>query len=303
MPRYQRSGSTQQFPRFLQDALKHDINTREDERKLASRARRAPKASRNLKEANAARKRRPREFAARDELVTTNLRFLLSQAIKHSRATGVDLDDAFQESVIGHLEAISRFKISAGTRLSTYSSWWIRHAILRYGQDHGRDVRIPVNTLEAARKLSRAAQRFESIYGRMPDDDELAECSGVARDRIAKVRVAVQEAASLDELHGDAEGNSRTLQDLIPDPRPGADVNASKASDAAALGKAMEQLTAFETDVLRCRFEDGLTLTETANVLADRTRHGEALSRERIRQIQEHALSKLRDELVDADPR
>lgn len=287
MPRYHRSGSTQQFPRFLQNALKHDINSREEERKLAKRSRR----------------RGPKGSEARDILVTTNLRFILSQAIRHSRSNGVDLDDAFQESAIGHLEAIGRFKTSAGTRLSTYSSWWIRHAVMRFGQDHGRDVRIPVNTLEAARKLNRAAQRFESVYGRMPDDDELAECSGVPRDRIAKVRVAVQEAASLDEIHGDAEGNSRTLQDLIPDPRPGADVAASKASDAAALGKAMEQLTAFETEVLRCRFEEGLTLTETAGALAERSRHGEALSRERIRQIQERALAKLRDELVDADPR
>jgi RNA polymerase primary sigma factor len=294
-------GNTQTFPRFLQNALKHGIKSREDERKLARRARRTPKESRNAKEAKAARKRQPTEFAARDELVTANLRFILSQAIKHSRANGVDLDDAFQESVIGHLEAISRFKTSAGTRLSTYSSWWMRHAVLRYGQDNGRDVRIPVNTLEAARKLSKAAQSFERLYGRLPDDDELAACSGVPKDRIDKVRVAVQEAASLDEAHADGEGQSRTLQDLIPDKRPGADENAAKASELAALGRAMASLTPFEAAVLRCRFEDDLTLKDTATALAGDTRHGEALSRERIRQIQERAFAKLRRLLTD-DP-
>jgi len=281
MPRY--SGNTQKFPRFLQDALKHDINSREEERKLANRSRR--------------RGRKAKE--ARDVLVTTNLRFILSQAIRHSRFNDVDLDDAFQESVIGHLEAIGRFKTSAGTRLSTYSSWWMRHAVMRYGQDHGRDVRVPVNTLEASRKLSKAAQHFERLNGRQPDEQELADCSGIDRGRIAKVRVAVQEAASLDEVHYDAQGNGRTLQDLIPDASPGADELVGDSEEIAALAEAVATLTSFEAAVLRCRFEEGLTLTQTAAALAGDSRHGEALSRERIRQIQERAFAKLRNRLSD----
>ena len=297
MPTSNRSPNN--LPRFMQNAMKHDFNSREEEQRLSRRAHKVPtRPMKDAKDAKASRRRHRPAYAARDQLVSKNLRFILHQAIRNSRVNGVDIDDAFQEAALGHLEAIGKFKTDKGTRLSTYSSWWIRHAVLRYGQDHGRDVRIPVNTLEAARKLSKAAQKFESRFGRLPDDAELAECSGYPADRIAKVRVAVQESLSLNEPHFDGEGQQRTLQDVIPDARPGADVAAVMTSELAALDRALKSLTPFETAVLHCRFTEDLTLTQTAQALADDTRSGEALSRERIRQIQERALEKLRGLMV-----
>lgn len=281
-----RSGNGATLPQFMQRALKHGINTREEERTLAERVHRRGRTGRE----------------ARDALVTTNLRFILQQALHHSRFGAVEADDAFQEAALGHLEAIARFKTSAGTRLSTYSSWWIRHAVMRYGQDHARNVRVPVNTLEKARKLAKAAQAFERKHGRLPDDDELSGVTGIPRKRIDAVRIAVMDALSLDEVHQDAEGQGRTLQDLIPDQRPAADERLNRETENAALEAAMASLTPFEAAVLRCRFYEDKTLVETAEALAGKTRHGRELSRERIRQVEAVALKKLRAALAELGP-
>lgn len=281
-----RSGNGATLPQFMQRALKHGINTREEERTLAERVHRRGRKGRD----------------AREALVTSNLRFIMHQALRHSRFNGVELDDAFQEAALGHIEAIGRYEPSTGNRLSTYSSWWIRHAVMRYGQDHGRNVRVPVNTLEKARKLGRAAQAFERKHGRLPDDDELSGITGIPRKRIDSVRIAVMDALSLDEVHQDAEGQGRTLQDLIPDQRPAADENLNRETENAALEAAMASLTPFEAAVLRCRFYEDKTLVETAEALAEQTRHGRELSRERIRQVEAVALRKLRAALAELGP-
>lgn len=293
-----RSGNGATLPKFMQQALKHGIITREDERRLADRARRTPKGPFAGKEKQKeARRRHGAAYRARDALVASNLRFILKQALLHSRFGQTEPDDAFQEAVLGHLEAISRFDTGAGTRLSTYSSWWIRHAVMRYGQDNGRNVRVPVNTLQKARKLSQAAQAFERTYGRLPDDAELSEITGVPRDRIAAVRIAVMDAMSLDEVHRDAEGQGRTLQETVPDSGRSPEEEVARDRDVAALARAMAVLNPFEAAVLRCRFHEGKTLVETAQALAGSSRRGGELSRERIRQIEAAALSKLRDAL------
>ncbi|MEY4744252.1 MAG: hypothetical protein RL272_197 [Candidatus Parcubacteria bacterium] len=278
-----RSGRGTALPQFMQRALKHGIMSREDERKLARRARR-------------------NDQAARDALVTSNLRFILKQALHHSRFGQPDPDDAFQEAIIGHLEAISRFKTSAGTRLSTYSTWWIRHEVMSFGQDQGRNVRVPVNVLEKARRLSRAARRFERVHGRPPDDSELSAATGIPRARIDAVRIAIMDALSLDEISRDEEGRGRTLQDVIPDPRPDAESEIIRERKIAALGRAMAALSPFEAAVIRCRFVEDMTLVETAAALAGQSRRGTELSRERIRQIEAAALSKLRAALSETDP-
>src|SRR5512142_2841927 len=234
-----RSGRGATLPKFMQHALKHAIMTRDEERKIARRARKAPTGRLTPRAAREARIRHADAYDARDALIVANLRFILKQALHHSRFGTTDADDAFQEAVLGHIEAIGRFKTSAGTRLTTYSSWWIRHAVMRYGQDNGRDVRVPVNTLEKARKLSRAAQAFERTYGRLPDDAELSEITGVPRERIDAVRIAVMEATSLDEVHRDAEGQGRALQEMIPDSRPDPEQDVARDRDVAALGRAM----------------------------------------------------------------
>lgn len=281
-----RTGNGANLPQYMQRALKHGINTREEEGRLARLVHRRGAKGRD----------------ARDALVSSNLRFILHQALRHSRFNGVELDDAFQEAALGHLEAIGRYKVETGNRLSTYSSWWIRHAVMRYGQDHGRDVRVPVNTLEKARKIARIAQAFERKHGRLPDDAELMELTGLSRKRLDQVRIAMMEASSLDEVHQDGEGQGRTLQDLIPDRNPGADEKVSRETENAALDAAMTSLTPFEAAVLRCRFYEDKTLVETAEALADKTRHGRELSRERIRQVEAVALAKLRAALAELGP-
>ncbi len=293
------SGHGASLPKFMQQALRHPLISREEERDLARSARKIPKKPLAGEEAQErARTRHGAAYRAREELVEGNLRFILQQALRHSRFGRTEPDDAFQEGALGHIEAIGRFKTSAGTRLSTYASWWIRHAVMRYGQDHGRDVRVPVNALQKAYALSRAEQRFERLNGRLPDLDELSTATGIPRKRIEAIRIAVQEAASLDEVHRDAEGQGRTLQEIIPSPADDPEEAFARGHDAAALGRAMAVLTPFESAVIRCRFFEEMTLVETAAALAGQTRRGEELSRERIRQIEAVALGKLRDALA-----
>lgn len=304
MPSDRSTGNGASLPRFLQQALKHGINTREEERRLARRAARMPKKPAVGRKRREEQRRRHRSaFDARDALVTTNLRFILQQALHHARFGAVEADDAFQEAALGHLEAIGRFKTSAGTRLSTYSSWWIRHAVMRYGQDHGRNVRVPVNTLEKARKIAKKAQAFERKHGRLPDDDELSALTGIPRARIDQVRIAVMDAVSLDEVHRDDDGVGRTLKDLVPDKGPGPEAALERDTAIAAVGRALAVLEPFEAAIIRCRFYENKTLVETAAALADQTRHGRELSRERIRQVEAAALRKLRAALAELDPR
>lgn len=274
------------LPQFMQQALKHGINTREEERQLAERVHRRGRKGRD----------------ARETLVTSNLRFIMHQALRHSRFNGVELDDAFQEAALGHIEAIGRYDPATGNRLSTYSSWWIRHAVMRYGQDHGRNVRVPVNTLEKARKIARFAQAFERKHGRLPDDEEVMAATGLTRERLDRVRIAVMEATSLDEVHQDGEGNGRALKDQLPDGSPAPDLQIARDTENAALERAMTVLTPFESAVVHCRFFEDKTLVETAKALAGQSRHGQELSRERIRQVEVVALAKLRAALAELGP-
>lgn len=263
--------------------LRHRILTREEERALLTAA------------ANGDR-------AARDELLTSNLRFVASFARKFGPRCGVEADDAFQEAAIGELRAIDRFKVATGNRLSTYASWWVRQAVQRLGQDTARTIRLPVPILEGIRAIEAAKAEAEAA-GADIDVTGIAKATGFSEDEVDRLlAAAATTTTSLDAPVGDDAG--RTLGEMLGDPATGAaatDDDVAGQERRFALAEAMAALSATEAAVIRCRYELDLTLDATAKAVTAHT-GGRRLSREGIRQIEVKALAKLRAAL-DADPR
>jgi RNA polymerase primary sigma factor len=217
-------------------------------------------------------------------------------ARRYNRGT-LPLPDLIQEGNIGLMKAVDRFDPERGFRFSTYASWWIRHAISRALADKGRQVRVPVHMVDVYYKLKRSRQRFATVQGRQPTDEELALASEVPLEKIQRLRQCLMDAGpSLDAPVSGAEG--RTLGDLLEDestPMP------SDALLQLAMGEKvhelMERLRPIEADVLRKRFGLGEAEPMTLREIGEQY----SLSRERIRQLQEQALGKIRRELRRQD--
>jgi len=231
--------------------------------------------------------------AARHELVRANLRLVVTMAHRYRRNGRLPLADLIQEGNIGLLTAVDRFDPRRGFRFSTYGSWWIRHAIGRALSDKGRAVRLPVHVVELQHKLAKARRELEIQLGRAPERGELAAMLGVPEQKLERLeRTLLQQDTSFDTPKSGAEGATGGIE-VLPDEGPGADRLLHDGRLDEALHEALSTLRPMEADILRHRFglDDGnsMTLREVGEM------HG--LSRERIRQLQERALEKIRLEL------
>jgi RNA polymerase primary sigma factor len=225
---------------------------------------------------------------ARGVLIESNLRLVVSLARKYPRSR-LALLDLVQEGNVGLMRAVEKFEFRKGFKFSTYATWWIRQAVTRAISDQGRTIRVPVHMLDSRAKLARVAGRLEQDLGRKPLDEELSAELGLHIGRVHEIRRATQDTISFETPIGD-DGDGR-LADLIPDN------TAVDPHDAAAAGLLIQQvsaaldgLAARERQVLGLRFGlaggQELTLQRVADVLN--------LSRERVRQIENGALRKLR---------
>lgn len=230
--------------------------------------------------------------AARDfrQLVESNLRLVISIA---RRFHGMPLLDLIQEGNIGLMRAAARFDHNRGFRFSTYASWWIRHALSRAVADKAREVRVPVHHHDAMYRIKKAKRVLTGKLGREPDMNELAEATGLSVKKLQKTGTLALHGVSLDQPVPGKDGaeHSTIGERLVLDegePTPIDELGNEQNVDH--LYRCLDALKPMERDILESRFglddDDEMTL----KMLADRY----SLSRERIRQIQEKTLKKMR---------
>ena len=235
---------------------------------------------------------------ARNDFVKANLRLVVSIArrFNHGRMA---LADLIQEGNLGLLKAVERYDYRRGFRFSTYASWWIRHAISRALADKGREVRLPVHMIDAQHKLTKARRQLTGKLGRQPTTEELAEATQMPVDKVEKMRTWLLESSvSLDKPVGDDEG--RVLGEVLEDPdREDASPTGELEWEALTneVRTLLRELRPIEADILRQRFGLGTEQELTLKEIGDKYN----LSRERIRQLQEQALAKMRRALVRRD--
>ena len=235
-----------------------------------------------------------KQLETKNRFVKANLRLVVSIARRYNRGK-MPLIDLIQEGNIGLMKAVERFDHERGYRFSTYASWWIRHAINRALADKGRAVRIPVHMLDTYNRVARATQATLARAGREPTLDELVKATGVTPEKLDKVRDFCADAPfSLDRAVGDEDG--RKFVDFLEedDALSPFDHLAGRYWSDEVL-RLLNKLSPIESNIIRWRFglegEAELTLKQ----IGDKYQ----LSRERIRQLQEQALSKMRRQMHD----
>ncbi len=297
------SKDTDPLALYLKQISRYPLLTITDEQDIGQKIQHAKLSIVSLKEAYTDRPADPvflRESTKLDALlrdlknrmITANLRLVVSIA-KNYQHRGLGLLDLIDEGNIGLIEAVERFDYTRGCRFSTYGTWWIRQAIIKSLADKGRIIRIPIHMLNTISKCFFVAKQLTQDLGRDPSPEELSEYLQIPAKRISEIMSLSQETTSLDTTVD--EDNNTRLSDLISDDSL---IEPFELVFTATLQETMDdvlsQLSEREMKIIKLRFgltdKGPLTLEETGKLLG--------ITRERVRQIQGKAISKLRGHQV-----
>lgn len=225
---------------------------------------------------------------ARQHMIRANLRLVVKIAREYE-GLGLPLLDLINEGNIGLMKAVDKFDPAKGAKFSTYSSWWIKQSIRRAIANQAKTIRLPSHVIEKLCRLRKAALKLQEELGREPSNEELAEEVGLPARKVASLRLAAIRPASLEMSLGEDE--TSRLVDLVPDER--AENPFRELDDKNTVGllrELIQRLDPREARILRYRFGlDGgseKTLEEVGRYFG--------VTRERIRQLQNAALMKLR---------
>ena len=254
--------------KYLQEIGKEELITVEEEVELAQRIKKG-------------------DHAALEKLTRANLRFVVSVA-KQYQNQGLSLPDLINEGNLGLIKAAEKFDETRGFKFISYAVWWIRQSILQALAEQSRIVRLPLNQVGSLNKINKAYSKFEQEHERKPSPEELADSLELPADKVADTLKVSGRHISVDAPFVDGEDNS--LLDVLPNTdSPNADKKLIMESLSREIDRALATLTERESDIIRLFFGIGcqeMTLEEIGE------RFG--LTRERVRQIKEKAIRRLR---------
>lgn len=254
--------------KYLQEIGKEDLITVEEEVELAQRIKKG-------------------DQRALEKLTRANLRFVVSVA-KQYQNQGLSLPDLINEGNLGLIKAAEKFDETRGFKFISYAVWWIRQSILQALAEQSRIVRLPLNQVGSLNKINKAFSKFEQEHERKPSPEELADSLELPADKVADTLRVSGRHISVDAPFVDGEDNS-LLDVLVNDDSPVADRSLLNESLTKEIDRALATLTERESDIIKLFFGIGLqemTLEEIGEKFG--------LTRERVRQIKEKAIRRLR---------
>jgi RNA polymerase primary sigma factor len=259
---------SESLEKYLQEIGREDLLTTDEEVELAQRIRKGDRK-------------------ALDKLTKANLRFVVSVA-KQYQNQGLSLSDLINEGNLGLIKAAEKFDETRGFKFISYAVWWIRQSILQAIAEQSRIVRLPLNQVGSVNKINRMLSKFEQENERRPSVDEISEQTDLPEDKVGEAMLANTRHVSVDAPFIDGEDNS-LLDVLVNDDAPLADRQLVAESLRSEISNVLQTLNERERSVIKAFYgigEPEMTLEEIGN------KYG--LTRERVRQIKEKAIRRLR---------
>ena len=254
--------------KYLQEIGKEELITVEEEVELAQRIKKG-------------------DQEALEKLTKANLRFVVSVA-KQYQNQGLSLPDLINEGNLGLIKAAEKFDETRGFKFISYAVWWIRQSILQALAEQSRIVRLPLNQVGSLNKINKAFARFEQEHERTPSPEELATELELTKEKVTDTLRVAGRHVSVDAPFADGEDNS--LLDVLVNPdSPNADRGLINESLSTEVDRALETLTERERDIIKYFFGIG-----TSEMTLEEIGEKFDLTRERVRQIKEKAIRRLR---------
>jgi RNA polymerase primary sigma factor len=262
------SATTDAMALFLNEVRRHPLLSKEEEIALAQRIERG-------------------DMAAKEKMVNSNLRLVVSIAKKYQGLEDMQLLDLIQEGILGLIRAAEKFDHRKGFKFSTYATFWIRESIQRALANRARTIRLPVHIGQRERKIERAQRQLAATLGRDPTDEEIVDAAGITLAELDETREMARVVTSLDRPVGEAEETN--LGALLPSREHGPDEEVAITLRDAAVREALERLPERDREVVKLRYgingDDPTPLREAGRRLG--------MSAEAVRKVERRALAEL----------